>query len=190
MKKQNTENSRTDDIIVHIASPSGRTQHVLYISSGKEDIIGHLLALNGKGNAVVRTITPEDCGFKLLPAKDCCFHVYENNHIRMIRFDEIVYLKADRCYCEIHKKDGKMIVMSKPMAEAEHHLPESRFIRIHKSYMLNREYLCDILYGKIILPDGKTELPIGRDYRKGVFRSLNIINSRNRKFFPQMQEGD
>jgi DNA-binding LytR/AlgR family response regulator len=122
--------------------------------------------------------------------EDICFHVYENHHIRMVRFDEIVYLCADRCYCEIHKKDGKMIVLSKPMAEVERYLPGNRFIRIHKSYVLNREYINDIFYGKIILPDGTTALPIGRDYRKGVFGSLNIINSRNRKFFPSVSLGD
>ncbi|MDR1459904.1 MAG: LytTR family transcriptional regulator [Bacteroidales bacterium] len=190
MKKQETGNSRTDNLIVHIANISGSIQHVLYIAADKEEIIEHLLALNGKGNAIVRAITPEDCGFRLSPEERHCFHVYENNHIRTVRFDDIVYLGADRCYCEIHKKDGKMIVVSKSMAEVERHLPGSRFIRIHKSYVLNREYINDIFCGKIILPDGKTALPIGRDYRKGVFRSLHIINSRNRKFFPGMSLED
>ena len=183
-------NSLTDGIIVHIANISGKTQHLLHIASGKEEIIKHLLALNEKGNVIVRAISPEDGGFRLSPVEVDCFHVYENNHIRMVRFDEIVYLMAGRCYCEIHKKDGKMIVVSKPMAEVERHLPGNRFIRIHKSYVLNREYINDIFYGKIILPDGKTALPIGRDYRKDVFSSLHIINSQNRKFVPAAALGE
>jgi DNA-binding LytR/AlgR family response regulator len=70
-----------------------------------------------------------------------------------------------------------------PLNEVEKHLSDDRFIRIHRSFSVNRRYLKEISGNIVLLPDGK-RLPVGREHRKILMNNLNIINTQNKKYFP------
>lgn len=51
-----------------------------------------------------------------------------------------------------------------PLSELQQQLPELQFIRIHKSYIVNKQYVSQMQSGKIFIDDN--EFAIGRDFQK------------------------
>ncbi|MDR1671866.1 MAG: LytTR family transcriptional regulator [Bacteroidales bacterium] len=124
-----------------------------------------------------------ESGYTPAPVENSDFYVWNSGKLIRIETDKITYIEADRCYCEINMADGKKFVLSLPLSEVAAHLPESRFVRVHRSYVVNRKMIHEINGNTIVLPD-KKQLPIGREYRKTLMNSLTIINTQNKKYFP------
>lgn len=61
--------------------------------------------------------------------------------IRFIDLAEIVSLQADSNYTIIHLKDMQKLVISKTLKDFEDLLDEHQFARIHKSYIVNLNYI-------------------------------------------------
>lgn len=66
----------------------------------------------------------------------------------LISFDEIIKCQADRAYCSFHLNNGRSILVSKPMKEFEKLLLNHKFIKIHKSTIVNIKYAKKYLRGK------------------------------------------
>jgi two-component system LytT family response regulator len=60
---------------------------------------------------------------------------------RMERIDNIVYCQADENYTQIHTKDLETIMVSKTLKAVEELLPAGHFFRIHKSFLVNLNYV-------------------------------------------------
>jgi two-component system, LytTR family, response regulator len=61
--------------------------------------------------------------------------------LRFIKVEEIVYLEANVNYTHIYMADGHKFVVTRTIKEFEDLLPTDRFIRIHNSYIINKDYL-------------------------------------------------
>ncbi|PKB15490.1 LytTR family DNA-binding domain-containing protein [Flavobacterium sp. 5] len=59
----------------------------------------------------------------------------------LVKVSSILYCEADSNYCKIVCLDGKKIVLSKTLKYIEELLPKSIFQRIHKSYLVNLNYI-------------------------------------------------
>lgn len=59
----------------------------------------------------------------------------------LIKTTSILYCEADSNYCNIICLDGKKITLSKTLKYVEELLPSSIFQRIHKSYLVNLNYV-------------------------------------------------
>lgn len=57
-----------------------------------------------------------------------------------IRFEDIIFLKAQSNYTEVHTKERKHL-FSKTLKAIAVQLPENLFCRVHKSYMVNAAYI-------------------------------------------------
>jgi two-component system, LytTR family, response regulator len=91
--------------------------------------------------------------------------VKDGSKVHVIPVDKIDYIKAQDDYVAI-KSDGKTHLKQERMAELEKELDTSKFVRVHRSYILNLERIARIeLYAKdsrmAILKDG-TKLLISR----------------------------
>ncbi len=58
-----------------------------------------------------------------------------------VKISTIVYCKADSNYCQIICLGDKKITLSKTLKYIEELLPKSIFVRIHKSYLVNLNYV-------------------------------------------------
>ncbi|MBT8204448.1 MAG: LytTR family DNA-binding domain-containing protein [Eudoraea sp.] len=118
---------------------------------------------------------------KQLPVEEgtptLCLKSYKDYHY--IDTNDILYLKADSNTTDFHLKDGRVISAFKTLKTYENQLPKN-FIRVHQSYILNRNYVSRINYGKSVcaLKSGKTQLPFSRSYRPRI-DELKKILSRN-----------
>ncbi len=60
---------------------------------------------------------------------------------RLVDIDNIIHIEADSNYCVFHLINLEKITVSKTLKDYEEILPESRFIRIHKSSIVNLKYV-------------------------------------------------
>jgi two-component system LytT family response regulator len=100
--------------------------------------------------------------------------VKDGSKVHVIPVDKIDYIEAQDDYVAI-KSDGKTHLKQERMAELEKELDTSKFVRVHRSYILNLERIARIeLYAKdsrmAILKDGKKLLisRAGYDKLKGL----------------------
>lgn len=59
----------------------------------------------------------------------------------LIKTNAIIYCEADSNYCSINCLDGRKITLSKTLKHVEELLPSNIFQRIHKSYLVNLNYV-------------------------------------------------
>lgn len=69
--------------------------------------------------------------------------VKTNSAIKVIPLDQIVYLEAQDDYVMIYTPSSKHL-KEKTMKYFETHLPDRQFVRIHRSYIVNIDYIAQI----------------------------------------------
>ncbi len=87
------------------------------------------------------------------------------NDYKYLDTNEILFLKADNNTTDFHMKDGSVICAYKTLKTFENLLP-SKFLRIHKSYIINSSYVSGINYGKLLCTIDKStfNIPFTKTY--------------------------
>ena len=93
-----------------------------------------------------------------------------NGKTKKLYVEDIRYIEAEGRYTYIYT-DEKIFCTSK-ISELEKELNDSSVVRVHKSYMVNIEYM-SLKNGRILMQDWKVELPIGRSYKENVKRAYH-----------------
>src|SRR6476469_10701709 len=78
----------------------------------------------------------------------------------------IMWIEGLKDYIKIHMHNAKPIVTRMNMKTIEDQLPASKFLRIHKSYIVSVDYITAIMKNSIFIDD--MELPVGENYRDAV----------------------
>ncbi len=88
--------------------------------------------------------------------------------------EDIRYLSADGNYSRIHLGTGRDVIVTRTLSALEQQFrPNDLFLRIHRSYLVNLEYLRHYhrsRQGVVVLDDG-TRLPVAAG-RRAVFEEL------------------
>jgi DNA-binding LytR/AlgR family response regulator len=79
---------------------------------------------------------------------------------------QIIYVEAMKDYVRIVTPQRKMMTQQ-TLSAIEELLPADTFLRIHRSYIVNREHVVSYSSGEVTLSDGTT-LGIGKTYREQV----------------------
>lgn len=80
-----------------------------------------------------------------------------------LELDEVYYLESVGNYVKVWGASTYLLT-ARTLSSFEEQLPADTFLRIHKSYMLNKKYVHYIEGNTIRLRNGK-ELPIGKSYK-------------------------
>ncbi|WP_422360553.1 LytR/AlgR family response regulator transcription factor [Reichenbachiella sp.] len=86
-------------------------------------------------------------------------------HIR-INLTDIYFIKSDADYTEIHLTQKKHL-SSETLKNWEEKLAQHKFLRVHKSYLVNTSKITKLMGNQIYLDDQKI-IPIGRAYKEGL----------------------
>jgi len=89
-------------------------------------------------------------------------------------FDDVLYLKSDHVYLEIHLVDGNKQVIRASLNDIIHKFND-KFIRVHRGYIVNLDYLKSIDNQNLSISIGNNEIPIGKKYREDLLQRLNFI---------------
>lgn len=81
-----------------------------------------------------------------------------------INFDKVKYIESMREYIRFHMEDQKPIMTLLTIKAIENYLPPQKFMRIHRSYIVNLDKIT-IIDKQRILFDGDTFLPISDQYK-------------------------
>lgn len=84
--------------------------------------------------------------------------------------EEILYVESFRDYIVIHRQDDPPLRIKQTLSSVETMLPQSQFLRIHRSYLISLDKLT--AFSKNDVEIGKIELPIGKRYVQA-FKKLN-----------------
>ncbi|EJL71137.1 LytR/AlgR family response regulator transcription factor [Chryseobacterium populi] len=96
------------------------------------------------------------------------FFVKSSGQRHRIGFHEILYVESIKDYVNIRTENDEYIVLD-TLKSMESQLSE-KFVRIHKSFIVNIEKVKSIGAKKVILPE--YEIPIGESYRAGLLDKL------------------
>ena len=102
--------------------------------------------------------------------KDCIF-VKSNQVVVKVKFKDILYIAAQDIYCQLVLKKSKHLVRSS-LKHLQSKLPPN-FIRTHKSYVVNFEFIDGFSYEHIRI--AKSEIPLGRSYRDDFLKHIDMI---------------
>lgn len=81
-----------------------------------------------------------------------------------IVLEDIFYIKSDADYTEIYSTDNKKLLSSESLRKWEARLDATRFVRVHKSYIVNVTKIEKIIKNQVKLFN-HTMIPIGRTYK-------------------------
>ncbi len=76
--------------------------------------------------------------------------------------NDIIRCEADSNYTLIHLKANKKFLASKTLGEIEDMLSESRFLRVHKSHLVNPEFIDHITTSNELVLNEESRIPISR----------------------------
>lgn len=94
--------------------------------------------------------------------------VQSNKKNIKIFFDDVTYIESIKDYIKIHQLDSS--VMLKHGITAFEEKLDSRFLRVHRSYIVNKQKIT--AYTKQDIEIGKIEIPIGDFYKANVIKHL------------------
>ena len=66
----------------------------------------------------------------------------------IVPIDQIIYCEADDNFTRFHLKKSKPLLISKTLKHFEQMLPRSKFVRIHRSSLINTDYVVRYTKGK------------------------------------------
>ena len=90
-----------------------------------------------------------------------------------ININDIVFIEGKREYVSIHLSNGKSLMPLISLRGLEEQLPSDKFMRVHRSYIVNLTKIVTIDHSRIIF-EGKADIPVSEQY-KDLF--LKYINS-------------
>ncbi|RTE51785.1 DNA-binding response regulator [Arenibacter aquaticus] len=123
-----------------------------------------------KNNAAAESQEAEDdklMSNKVL--KDSIFVKKQHLYYR-IQFGDIQFIKADNVYLEVNTVDKKFLVRS-PLKDYLEKLPQQKFYRAHKSYIVNVDHI-DAINSKDILINN-TLIPISKEFKEFIISAMN-----------------
>jgi two-component system LytT family response regulator len=94
--------------------------------------------------------------------------------VELIPHDEIVYCKSDGNYSKLFLMGNRKLTVSKALKHFSNNLPGTQFIRIHKSYLVNLNYIKKYLKiggGELVMTNDDV-LPVSRIYRTELLKLL------------------
>ncbi len=107
--------------------------------------------------------------FYALP--DRIFICYNRKMVKIL-FDNILYIQAERNYCQIVAKN-KTYLLSMPMKKIEAQLPTAIFQRIHRSFIINMNHVDEIEDNTIVI--GTKMLPLSKALREAFMLRIRKV---------------
>lgn len=95
-----------------------------------------------------------------------------NGMLVKLKLQDIIYLEADANYTQVHAKDKKYVVRA-TLKELEGKLDPNRFVRIHKSYLINLAEIDGIQADSVFI-SGK-EIPLSRSQYSWLLQQIKLL---------------
>jgi DNA-binding LytR/AlgR family response regulator len=98
--------------------------------------------------------------------------VKDNGILKRISIDDILFLEAMGDYVKVHTSQ-KFHVVHATLKSIEEKLPSTKFIRVHRSYIVAINKIDYIQEGTISI--GKTSIPVADTHKSNLNKRLNLL---------------
>ena len=89
-----------------------------------------------------------------------------------IEFADILWIEGLKDYIRVHlKSNSKPVITRMSMKSIEEELPSSKFIRVHKSFIVSVSAITSVRKNSIFI--GSEEIPVGDNYKEAVNTLIN-----------------
>jgi two-component system, LytTR family, response regulator LytT len=94
-------------------------------------------------------------------------HLFVRSDYKLIRIelDDIKYIESQHEYIKIHLINSAPVMTQLSMKAIEEQLPPDRFMRVHRSYIVNLKKVSVIERNRIVF-DGKVYIPVSDQYKE------------------------
>ena len=98
-------------------------------------------------------------------------HIFIKHFSKLVKvfFDEILYLEAQKDFVKFVLKSNELLA-GMSMKEAEDALPSSKFLRVHRSFIVSVKAITAMFGNTIEI--GKFQVPIGANYKEAVLERV------------------
>lgn len=104
--------------------------------------------------------------------EDGFIYVKSEYKLIQIRLDDILYIEGLKDYLKVYvENENRPILTLTSMKNMEEKLPRSRFMRVHRSYIVQMNKVKTLDKGQIIF--GKVRIPISDTYKNDILEYLN-----------------
>lgn len=111
---------------------------------------------------------------KINPTTEQFIYIRADYSLNKIKIDDIQLIEGLDDYLKIHIKNGKNIVARLTMKGMLEKLPASKFMRVHRSFIVPLENISSVRKKVIYL--GEIEVPIGNSYEEDFLSSIKKLN--------------
>jgi DNA-binding LytR/AlgR family response regulator len=98
--------------------------------------------------------------------------VRHNEVMVKIIIDDMLYLEADRNYCQVYTKSNNYLLVN-TLKNMEDKLPPQHFQRIHRSFIVNIKHVNEVAQNHITV--GSKILPLSKELRKDLLDRLQLV---------------
>ena len=124
-------------------------------------------------NAYFETLKVREVTFtKVKDTESDFFFVRSERKMVKINFDAILYIESLSDYIKIHQ-ENKTIVTRETITNVEAKLPQSKFLRIHRSYIVAIKSIES--YTNEFIEIKNKALPISRSYKESILKKMEKI---------------
>jgi DNA-binding LytR/AlgR family response regulator len=114
---------------------------------------------------------PQNVAVTPLISQENYIFIKTDGKIFKILFDDLLFAEANGNYTKIVTSQNTFVpVMT--FSNFEELLPKNHFIRIHRSFLINKSKISHIEGNRLFV--GKSEIPIGSNYREGLLKELGL----------------
>lgn len=99
------------------------------------------------------------------------FAIKDNYRNYLVPYHEIQYVEGDREYIRISTTEREFLIIYS-LKKITNDLPQDVFLRTHKSYIINKNFVRAVDPDKIIMRGSIKDIPIGVTYRDEVYKKL------------------
>lgn len=136
-------------------------------ASKKAQSIAELLSLRNSAQAEALPVGEQN------PEKEC-ISIRADYKTSLVRYSNIVYLESAGEYVRLHLADGGELVTLFRLKNMESSLPSDRFVRVHRSFIINLDHVTGYTKGRVFLT-GDEYAPIGENYKESFVAIVNKI---------------
>lgn len=101
-------------------------------------------------------------------------YIYVKSDYKLVQIplEQILYIEGLKDYIKIHLEGEQKAVLSLlSMKSMEEHLPSDRFIRVHRSFIVQKSKIKVIDRGRIVF--NKEYIPVSESYKQELFSYIN-----------------
>ena len=103
---------------------------------------------------------------KRLTSQRRAFTFSDSRQSVRMRLDDILYVESLDHQLTLHTKTGDTYTLRRTIKDLADELGSDQFCRIHKSYLVNLEYVIGIVGDAVVMQHGQEQLPVGRTYKQ------------------------